>query len=110
MTRLSCLTVLDPALLIIRFLHGVHALVGNRIEAVRSGLRRLRVAEAEVNRSLLLAEEPDLVPLHRLELAGNGLVIVNILFLICSIPVITFGAAYSAKYYVAMKVIRGEGT
>ena len=40
----------------------------------------------------------------------TNLVIVNILFLICSIPVITFGAAYSAKYYVAMKVIRGEGT
>ena len=40
----------------------------------------------------------------------TNLVIVNILFIICSIPVITFGAAYSAKYYVAMKVIRGEGT
>ncbi|MBR4404610.1 MAG: YesL family protein [Clostridiales bacterium] len=40
----------------------------------------------------------------------TNLVIVNILFIICSIPVITFGAAYTAKYYVAMKVIRGEGT
>lgn len=40
----------------------------------------------------------------------TNLVIVNILFIICSIPIITFGAAYSAKYYVAMKVIRGEGT
>ena len=40
----------------------------------------------------------------------TNLVIVNILFMICSIPIITFGAAYSAKYYVAMKVIRGEGT
>ncbi|MBQ5519989.1 MAG: DUF624 domain-containing protein [Clostridiales bacterium] len=40
----------------------------------------------------------------------TNLVIVNILYIICSIPIITFGAAYSAKYYVAMKVIRGEGT
>ena len=40
----------------------------------------------------------------------TSLVIVNILYIICSIPIITFGAAYSAKYYVAMKVIRGEGT
>ena len=38
------------------------------------------------------------------------LIIVHILFIICSIPVVTFGAAYSAKYYVAMKIIRGEGT
>ena len=36
------------------------------------------------------------------------LIILNLLFIICSIPVITFGAAYSAKYYVAMKIVRGE--
>jgi len=38
------------------------------------------------------------------------LIILNLLFIICSIPIVTFGAAYSAKYYVAMKIIRGEGT
>ena len=38
------------------------------------------------------------------------LIILDLLFIICSIPVVTFGAAYSAKYYVAMKKIRGEET
>ena len=38
------------------------------------------------------------------------LIVLNLLFFICSIPIVTIGAAYSAKYYVAMKVIRGEGT
>ena len=36
------------------------------------------------------------------------LIILNLLFIICSIPIVTFGAAYSAKYYVAMKKVRGE--
>lgn len=38
------------------------------------------------------------------------LIILDLLFIICSIPVVTFGAAYSAKYYVAMKKVRGEET
>ena len=38
------------------------------------------------------------------------LIILNLLFIICSIPIVTFGAAYSAKYYVAMKKVRGEET
>ena len=38
------------------------------------------------------------------------LIILDLLFIICSIPVVTIGAAYSAKYYVAMKKIRGEET
>ncbi len=38
----------------------------------------------------------------------TDLIVLNLLFVLCSIPVITFGAAYSAKYYVAMKKIRGE--
>ena len=40
----------------------------------------------------------------------TNLMIVNLLFVICSLPIITFGAAFSAKYYVSMKIIRGEGT
>ncbi len=36
------------------------------------------------------------------------LVILDLLFILCSIPIFTIGAAYSAKYYVAMKKIRGE--
>lgn len=35
-------------------------------------------------------------------------IILNLLTLVCSIPIITFGAAYSAKYYVSMKIIRKE--
>ena len=34
----------------------------------------------------------------------------NILCFICSLPIITFGAAVSAKYYTAMKLEREEGT
>ena len=36
------------------------------------------------------------------------MIILNLLCLICSIPIVTFGAAYTAKYYVSMKIIRGE--
>ena len=35
-------------------------------------------------------------------------IILNLLTIVCSIPIITFGAAYSAKYYVSMKIIRKE--
>lgn len=38
------------------------------------------------------------------------LIILNLLCLICCIPIVTIGAAYTAKYYVAMKIVRGEGT
>lgn len=38
----------------------------------------------------------------------TDLIVLNLLFVLCSIPVVTFGAAYSAKYYVAMKKVRGE--
>lgn len=38
----------------------------------------------------------------------TDLAILNILSVICSIPIITAGAAYSAKYYVSMKISRGE--
>ena len=53
--------------------------------------------------------KPDSPVMNMLSTITN-LVIVNLLFVICSIPVITFGAAFSAKYYVSMKIIRGEGT
>lgn len=35
-------------------------------------------------------------------------ILVNILALLCCMPIITIGAAMSAKYYVAMKITRGE--
>lgn len=38
------------------------------------------------------------------------LILVNLLFIICCIPVVTIGASYTAKYYVSMKIIRGEGS
>ncbi len=35
-------------------------------------------------------------------------VILNVLCVLCCIPVITVGAAVTAKYYVSMKMVRGE--
>ncbi len=35
-------------------------------------------------------------------------IILNLLCLICSIPIITIGAAFTAKFYVSMKIVRGE--
>lgn len=36
------------------------------------------------------------------------LIVLHLLFVICCLPIVTVGAAYTAKYYVAMKIIRGE--
>ena len=38
----------------------------------------------------------------------GDLLILNILMIICCIPVITVGAAYTAMHYVILKMIRGE--
>lgn len=38
----------------------------------------------------------------------GDLLILNILMMICCIPVITIGAAYTAMHYVILKMIRGE--
>ena len=35
-------------------------------------------------------------------------VILNVLCVLFSLPVITAGAAMTAKYYVSMKIVRGE--
>ena len=35
-------------------------------------------------------------------------VILNLLTVLCSIPIITIGAAYTAKFYTSMKIVRGE--
>lgn len=35
-------------------------------------------------------------------------ILVSLLALLCSLPIVTFGAAMTAKYYVAMKISRGE--
>lgn len=34
--------------------------------------------------------------------------LLNLLALVCSIPIVTIGASTTAKYYVAMKMVRGE--
>ena len=47
-------------------------------------------------------------PVMNLITTISELVVLDILCIICSIPIITFGAANSAKYYVAMKKLRGE--
>lgn len=36
------------------------------------------------------------------------LIILNIVFLICCIPVITIGASYTAMYYVTLKLVKNE--
>ena len=38
----------------------------------------------------------------------TDLVILNLLWIVCSLPVFTAGAAMSAKYYVGMKICRGQ--
>ena len=35
-------------------------------------------------------------------------VILNLLTVLCSIPIITIGAAHTAKFYTSMKIVRGE--
>ena len=53
--------------------------------------------------------KPDSPVMNFLSILAD-LIILNLLFIICSLPIVTFGAAYSAKYYVAMKIMRGEDT
>ena len=40
----------------------------------------------------------------------TDMVILNVLCLVMSLPIVTFGAAYTAKYYVSMKIVKGEET
>lgn len=35
-------------------------------------------------------------------------IILNLLTVLCSIPIITIGAAHTAKFYTSMKIVRGE--
>lgn len=35
-------------------------------------------------------------------------IIINVLCVLCSIPIITAGAAFTARYYTSMKMVRGE--
>ncbi len=47
-------------------------------------------------------------PLFRFLDKAVNIVIINLLFLICSIPVFTIGASMTALYYMAMKLSAGE--
>ncbi len=38
----------------------------------------------------------------------TDLIILNLLCLVCSLPIVTMGAAYTAKFYTSMKIARGE--
>ncbi|MCR5417176.1 MAG: YesL family protein [Pseudobutyrivibrio sp.] len=38
----------------------------------------------------------------------TDMIIINLLCVLCSIPIITIGAAFTAKYYTSMKLVRGE--
>ena len=47
-------------------------------------------------------------PLMRFMTKVADLMILNFLFIICSLPVVTMGAAWTALYYVTMKMVRDE--
>lgn len=47
-------------------------------------------------------------PIMRLLGRVGDLLILNIMMMICCIPIITVGAAYTAMHYVLLKIIRGE--
>lgn len=36
------------------------------------------------------------------------LIILNILFVVCSLPIVTIGASVTAMYYVTLKMIKNE--
>ena len=39
---------------------------------------------------------------------ATDLIILNLLCVLCSIPIVTIGASFTAKYYVSMKIAKGE--
>lgn len=47
-------------------------------------------------------------PVFRFLETVTNLLILNLLFLVCSIPIVTIGPALTATYYVALKLIRRE--
>ncbi|MBO5999901.1 MAG: YesL family protein, partial [Lachnospiraceae bacterium] len=47
-------------------------------------------------------------PLMKVLSRVADLLILNLLTVVCCIPVITAGAAFSAMYYVLLKMVRGE--
>ena len=49
-------------------------------------------------------------PFYRLLETITNLIILNFLFLVCSIPIVTIGPALTASYYVTLKIVRNEET
>lgn len=49
-------------------------------------------------------------PVFRFLETITNLLILNLLFLVCSIPIVTIGPSLTATYYVALKMIRKEET
>ena len=47
-------------------------------------------------------------PVFRFLETVTNLLILNILFLVCSIPIVTIGPSLTATYYVTLKIIRKE--
>ena len=47
-------------------------------------------------------------PVFRFLEAVANLILLNLLFLVCSLPIVTIGPALTATYYVALKMIRKE--
>lgn len=38
----------------------------------------------------------------------TDMIILNLLCLVCCLPIVTIGASFAAKYYVSMKIVKGE--
>lgn len=47
-------------------------------------------------------------PVMRVLNRVGDLLILNVLMIVCCIPVITAGAAFTAMHYVLLKIVRGE--
>ncbi|WP_130860594.1 YesL family protein [Gracilibacillus phocaeensis] len=47
-------------------------------------------------------------PVYRFLMRGVELALLNVLFVLCSVPLLTMGASMSALYAVTLKMVRGE--
>lgn len=49
-------------------------------------------------------------PVIRYLAKAGDMILLNVLWVLCSLPIVTFGAATAAAHYVALKFVRDEGT
>ena len=48
-------------------------------------------------------------PVIRYLAKAGDMILLNVLWVLCSLPIVTFGAATAAAHYVALKFVRDEG-